>query len=161
MKLHLLHGLAFCLFTCALPAQSHDLRITVPDGPKPWTGLDIEAPDDQFQFAIVTDRTSGMRPGVFSEAVHKLNLLRPPFVMSVGDLINGYTRDLPKLRRQWEEFDDLQPPHTIDNVFCLQVVAAYEKVPSDRVTDSLNQLYTVKIVPQPARPAQSRCGVWP
>jgi hypothetical protein len=92
------------LGTCVL-AQPNDLTITVPEGAVPWTSLEIEAPDDQFQFAIVTDRTGGLRPGVFSEAVDKLNLLRPPFVMSVGDLITGYTEDLTELNRQWDEFD--------------------------------------------------------
>ncbi|TXF86302.1 hypothetical protein FUA23_19480 [Neolewinella aurantiaca] len=105
---------ASALITCAiagpdacngLSAQPAGLEINVPDGPLPWTSLDIEAPDGQFQFAIVTDRTGGLRPGIFSEAVDKLNLLRPPFVMSVGDLITGYTRDLTELNRQWDEFD--------------------------------------------------------
>ncbi|MEO0732129.1 MAG: hypothetical protein AAFZ52_04805, partial [Bacteroidota bacterium] len=91
--------------TCGRAQQPADLRIEVPAGPTPWTSLAIEAPEDQFQFAIVTDRTGGLRPGVFSEAVDKLNLLRPPFVMSVGDLITGYTEDLPELNRQWDEFD--------------------------------------------------------
>lgn len=86
-------------------APPADLKIEVPKGPLPWTSLNIEPSDDQFQFAIVTDRTGGLRPGIFSEAVDKLNLLRPPFVMSVGDLITGYTTDLPELERQWNEFD--------------------------------------------------------
>lgn len=81
------------------------LRIDLVEGPQPWTSLDLEPPGDQFQFAIVSDRTGGLRPGVFSEAVDKLNLVRPPFVMSVGDLITGYTTDLAELERQWDEFD--------------------------------------------------------
>lgn len=88
-----------------LSAQPENLKITIPDGPVPWSSLDIEHPEGQFQFAIVTDRTGGLRPGVFSEAVDKINLLRPPFVMSVGDLITGYTEDTVELVRQWEEFD--------------------------------------------------------
>ena len=97
---------AFC-WSALLHAQTEGLRIEPLDGPTPWTSLEIEAPEDQFQFAIVTDRTGGARPGVFSEAVDKLNLLRPPFVMSVGDLINGYTRYLPELNRQWDQFDGM------------------------------------------------------
>jgi hypothetical protein len=34
----------------------------------------------------------------------KVNLLQPAFVMSVGDLIEGYTEDRAELDRQWDEF---------------------------------------------------------
>jgi hypothetical protein len=71
----------------------------------PWSSLDMNNPDCQFQFAIVTDRTGGHRPGVFEDGVKKLNLLQPEFVMSVGDLIEGYIEDTVELNRQWEEFD--------------------------------------------------------
>jgi serine/threonine-protein phosphatase CPPED1 len=61
--------------------------------------------NSDFRFAIVGDRTGGYRPGVFSTAITQLNLLRPEFVMSVGDLIEGYTEDDPELQRQWQEFN--------------------------------------------------------
>lgn len=93
------------LISSHLIGQSSDLQIIVPEGPLPWTSLDLDSPTDQFQFVIVTDRTGGLRPGVFSNAVEKINLLQPQFVMSVGDLITGYTEDLPELNRQWDEFD--------------------------------------------------------
>ena len=44
---------------------------------------------DGFRFAIVSDRTGGARPGVFERAIDELNLLRPEFVISVGDLVEG------------------------------------------------------------------------
>ncbi len=71
----------------------------------PWTTLEFNDSPDQFQFAIVTDRTGGHRPGVFLDGVRKLNLLQPEFVMSVGDLIEGYTQDTVELNRQWREFN--------------------------------------------------------
>ncbi len=71
----------------------------------PWTQLDWNNEPDNFQFVVVTDRTGGMRPGVFEQGVDKVNLLQPEFVMSVGDLIQGYTEDLDELNRQWDEFD--------------------------------------------------------
>ena len=40
----------------------------------------------------MSDRTGGNRWGVFQDAIFKLNLLQPEFVMSVGDMIQGYTR---------------------------------------------------------------------
>jgi hypothetical protein len=74
-------------------------------GPTPWTSLDLNNDQERFQFVIVTDRTGGRRPGVFKQGVDKINLLQPEFVMSVGDLIDGYTYDRDELIRQWDEFD--------------------------------------------------------
>jgi hypothetical protein len=59
---------------------------------------------DAFQFAIVSDRTGGHRSRVFSRAVEQLNLLQPEFVLSVGDLIEGYTTDHERLTKEWREF---------------------------------------------------------
>ena len=70
----------------------------------PWTHLEINDDPDNFQFAIVTDRTGGHRPGVFPDAVRKLNLLQPEFVMTVGDQIEGYTEDRVVLDAEWAEF---------------------------------------------------------
>ena len=62
---------------------------------------------EAFHFAVVADRTGGARPGVFEEAIRKLNLLQPEFVMSVGDLIQGYSTDRPQIDSQWNEFEGL------------------------------------------------------
>jgi len=50
----------------------------------PYSHLRINNDPDNFQFAIVTDRTGGHRPGVFEDAIRKLNLLQPEFVVSIG-----------------------------------------------------------------------------
>ncbi|MBT3346687.1 MAG: hypothetical protein HN712_04230 [Gemmatimonadetes bacterium] len=71
----------------------------------PWTDLEFYNDPDHFQFAIVSDRTGGSRPGVFAAAVDRLNLLKPEFVMCVGDLIEGYTEDEAQLETQWTAFD--------------------------------------------------------
>ncbi|MGI9284860.1 MAG: metallophosphoesterase family protein [Pseudomonadales bacterium] len=60
---------------------------------------------ENFQFAIVGDRTGEHRKGVFASAVEQLNLLRPEFVVSVGDLIEGYSEDKQVLEQEWHEFD--------------------------------------------------------
>ena len=99
------------LLSVLLYAQESDcdsdatLEIQVPEGPKPWTSLDLNNNPCQFQFAIVTDRTGGHRPGVFMEGIRRLNLLQPEFVMSVGDLIEGYTEDRTVLDQEWNEFE--------------------------------------------------------
>jgi hypothetical protein len=62
----------------------------------------------------VTDRNGGNRPGIFEDAADKINILYPEFVLSVGDLINGYTRDTARIRYEWDEvnhiIDDLKMP---------------------------------------------------
>src|SRR5262249_20182937 len=70
----------------------------------PWTNLRLNNDPSEFKFLVVSDRTGGHRAGVFSQAVEQINLLQPEFVVSVGDLIEGYTKDADKLTEQWKEF---------------------------------------------------------
>ncbi len=81
------------------------LRIDTSADAHPYTHLNLRNNPDDFQFAIIADRTGGHRPGVYAEAVKKLNLLRPEFAISIGDMIEGYTDDEAELDRQWAEFD--------------------------------------------------------
>ncbi len=106
-KTLLVAALMACTFCAVAQVGSPDenLQISILEGPKPWSSLDLNNDARNFQFAIVTDRTGGHRPGVFLDGVQKLNLLQPEFVLSVGDLIEGYTEDLVELNRQWDEFD--------------------------------------------------------
>ena len=76
-------------------------------GPNPWTHLEFDADPADFSFAIVTDLQGGYRAGVFEAAVDRLNWMRPEFVLSVGDLISGYTEDRVEIQSQWDWFDDL------------------------------------------------------
>ncbi len=84
-------------------APRPELQIRCEDR-NPWTHLRLNNDPGEFQFAIVSDRTGGHRPMVFSRAVEQLNLLQPQFVISVGDLIEGYKEDLGKLKEEWREF---------------------------------------------------------
>ena len=74
---------------------------------KPWTHTRFLNNPDHFQFAIVSDRTGGVRRGIFPRAVRKLNELQPEFVMSVGDLITGGAKQKKEsvLLKQWQEFN--------------------------------------------------------
>ena len=58
---------------------------------KPWTHLDFgdRGGGLDFSFGIVSDRTGRFRAGVFENAIAILNRMRPDFVMSVGDFIEG------------------------------------------------------------------------
>ncbi|MCC6698685.1 MAG: metallophosphoesterase [Candidatus Hydrogenedentes bacterium] len=80
------------------------------DGPKPYTHLNVNNAPDSFQFAIISDRTGGMRPGVLEDAVAKLNLLQPEFVLCIGDLVEGNADTEAELDAQWDEFDGIIAP---------------------------------------------------
>ncbi|MBK1880602.1 metallophosphoesterase [Pelagicoccus mobilis] len=67
----------------------------------------LESDPGTIRFVVMPDRTGGMREGIFKDALEKANLLHPEFVMSVGDLIDGYTLDPKLLDAQWKEFDDI------------------------------------------------------
>lgn len=117
MKRLLLLALAGGLVTAAV-AVSRPQAVT-PDAPasapaafqvaveakNPWTSLAPNNDPAQFQFAVVTDRTGGHRAKVFSRAVRQINLLQPEFVLSVGDLIEGYTTKPDVMDQQWAEFE--------------------------------------------------------
>ena len=71
----------------------------------PVTHLRWNDSADEFRFAVVSDRTGGHRAEIFSQAIEKLNLMQPEFVLSVGDLIEGGKKSDDKLNAEWREFD--------------------------------------------------------
>ena len=71
----------------------------------PVTHLRWNDDRNDFRFAIVSDRTGRHRAGVFSQAIDKLNLLQPEFVLCVGDLIEGGKQPDEMLAAEWKEFD--------------------------------------------------------
>ena len=105
--LQILALLAFTLAAITSGCAKVDsyLNIEVSKQANPWTHLNFCNNPDEFQFAIVGDRTGEHRAGVFEKTVEKLNLLIPEFVISVGDFIEGYNDDETKLNKQWDEFD--------------------------------------------------------
>lgn len=96
----------------------------VPEGAGEATVGRAEQP---LRFIIIPDRTGGERPGVFAKALEHINVLHPALVMSVGDLIEGYTEDPKVAEAQWDELvrllDQVEAPfyyvpgnHDISNV---------------------------------------------
>ena len=98
---------ALLLLVCAMPVWASGTieADSTANEATPWTSLTPNDADDLFHFVIVADRTGGERPGVFPAAMPKINLLEPAFVVSVGDLIEGYTEDQSQLDREWDEFE--------------------------------------------------------
>lgn len=87
------------------PAE-RDLKVET-DGRNPWTSLKLNNDPDEFQFAIISDRTGGHRPNIFAQAVERLNLMQPEFVLSVGDLIEGGNRPADQIKAQWDELKSM------------------------------------------------------
>jgi hypothetical protein len=85
------------------PAKTSDLQITLEER-NPWSNLRLNNDPETFRFAIISDRTGGHRAQIFSQAVERLNLMQPEFVLSVGDLIEGYTKSKDKVGAEWKEF---------------------------------------------------------
>ena len=63
----------------------------------PWTHQEFADGATEFQFAVVSDRAANPREGVFVAALEKLEVLRPEFVLSVGDFIHGYNEEMKPL----------------------------------------------------------------
>ncbi len=106
----------------------------------PWTGLTPNWTPEQFQFAVVADRTGGHRKGVFSKAVQQINLMHPEFVMSVGDLIEG-SNVAETNRTQWVEFDGYAKQFKMPFFYCMGNHDAQSLVKQDVWGERLGKKY--------------------
>ena len=75
--------------------------------PTPWTHLDFQQDEGDFQFAIIPDRAGGDFNGAFTNALEKVNLFHPAFVMSVGDLISHCRSDDKSVRARHAELTNM------------------------------------------------------
>jgi serine/threonine-protein phosphatase CPPED1 len=113
MKKPLFAALAGIVLVVAVALSQPTSKSTTPNGSdlriqseerNPWSHLKLNNSPDDFQFVVVSDRTGGHREKIFSRAIEQINLLQPEFVLSVGDLIEGYSTDRDKVLDQWKEF---------------------------------------------------------
>ncbi|MEM6710343.1 MAG: metallophosphoesterase [Pseudomonadota bacterium] len=111
-RTHLTYALyllaALGLAACTKPAaEAAEPAFNLPEltGATPWTDAALQDDADDFHFVVVSDRTCCARPGVFASAMPKVNLVSPAFVVSVGDLIEGYTENPAQLTREWNEIE--------------------------------------------------------
>ena len=79
---------------------------------KPYTHLNYLDDPEEFSFAIIPDRQGADSNGKefrggFTNAINAVNLLRPSFVMSVGDLIPYGWFSEQAVRKQHKEMDAL------------------------------------------------------
>ncbi|TLS51776.1 hypothetical protein FE782_12740 [Paenibacillus antri] len=74
-------------------------------GKRPWFGRLSEGRYEAFSFAVLGDRCGMATEGVFERALEILKDLRPEFVVTVGDMIEGYWRNEADAHAEWDEFD--------------------------------------------------------
>lgn len=72
---------------------------------KPWTNLDFNNSPRNFHFVVTPDHTGAHRSGILQKGIDRINLMQPEFVVSVGDLIEGYTPEKNDIENQWTEFN--------------------------------------------------------
>lgn len=105
----------------AHPGGSHEhppaIEHTLTGEQRPWTSDTPRFAPKDFQFVVVSDNTGTPRPGVFREAMEKAELLQPAFVISVGDLIDGYVDTKAELHAQWDEFMTYLDPLSVPFFF--------------------------------------------
>lgn len=82
-----------------------DFESDISSGKTPWNYVPSQKPGNDFTFAVISDLNSGERPGVFEVAVEQLNMLRPDFILSIGDLIEGGSEDTLHLKKEFDFFD--------------------------------------------------------
>lgn len=58
-----------------------------------------------YSFAVMGDRSGFALNGVFENALGLLKNLKPDFVLSVGDLIEGYWTDMEPAHQEWDQID--------------------------------------------------------
>ncbi len=58
------------------------------------------------RFAIIADLTGGERAGVFKVGAKAINAMKPDFIMSIGDLIEGGTEDIDQMNKEWSTFNE-------------------------------------------------------
>lgn len=83
-----------------------NLKVMDIDSPnKPWTNLNINDDPNNFRFVVMPDNTGAHRLGILEKGIDRINLMKPEFVVSVGDLIEGYTEDTNEIEKEWSDFN--------------------------------------------------------
>ena len=82
---------------------------------QPASPQDVSKP--AVRFAVIGDRTGGHVPGIYEEIVAEIERMRPDFVLTVGDMIEGYTSDTVILNKEWKEYKTIISPLTMPIYF--------------------------------------------
>jgi predicted phosphodiesterase len=100
--------LGILLTACDAPSVGADATsVALPQtgAAHPWTHDSFDSDGNKFTFAIHSDLTGGERDDIYEVAIAQLNLLRPEFIINVGDLIEGDPEEAV-VDEQWDSFDE-------------------------------------------------------
>jgi len=73
--------------------------------------------EGKVHFVVIGDRTGSSVPGIFNQIIEEVERLKPDFVVTIGDMIEGYTKDTSLINSEWEEFKSLLTPLTMPIYF--------------------------------------------
>jgi predicted phosphodiesterase len=71
------------------------------------TADDCSLNECPVRFAVLGDRTGGHVPGIHAEIIEEIERLKPDFVMTVGDMIEGYGADTGHYMQGWRDYNEL------------------------------------------------------
>lgn len=74
---------------------------------RPWIGKLRESSGEDFSFVVLGDRCGIALPGIFEKALSLTKQLNPDFVLSVGDLVEGYWKKAQDAHDEWVQMDQL------------------------------------------------------
>lgn len=89
--------------------------------------------NNEVRFIVFGDSQFG-NPPEYERMIYEAEMLHPKFVVQVGDLIHGYTRDKEQLNKEWKRFKNQIKPLT----------SPFYPVPGnhDVVTDEAEEIYS-------------------
>lgn len=145
----------FCSITLLLSCASKDVKTEV----NPVISANISAetaatsiqpqaakfnsPNEDQQlvrFAIIGDLTGGERQGIFNVGAAGIYAMKPDFIMSIGDLIEGGTEDISQMDKEWQAFNN-----NLNN----QEIAFYPTVGNHDISNNvMRQWYEEKVGPR-------------
>lgn len=59
---------------------------------------------EAVRFVVIGDRTGGAVPGIYEQIVEEIERMKPDFVITVGDMIEGPENNEKRLRNKWTEY---------------------------------------------------------
>jgi len=74
---------------------------------RPWFGELPEPKGGDYDFAILSDRTGGAVYNMFEKGLETAVSLKPEFIISIGDLVEGYWTDEQEAHEEWDRIDSL------------------------------------------------------
>ncbi len=93
--------------TCLLPLC---LLVTLTGHCMIGAAATVSASQLPVRFAIIGDRTGGHEPGIHGQIVQEIERLKPDFVITVGDMIEGYDDDTARVHNEWDEYLEIIKP---------------------------------------------------